>query len=368
MYKLYRQFFRDVKPFCKIDPEIVTVQTFGNLAVVISIENIGRGYDARPARKIKGVNGLESAIQANSKGAKGHKMLAVSIVRRANKQWRMLSHTSTKLETSSFTNNQVNASTLPDLRSTRRPGNGFFSSQSNPQIVASGKVGDKNPPIDEVIRGLGTVAMKVKRAEDGSSEMVVALNSDKDSDDGDDDDGGAAGRVHKEISLALKKLVKDKKLPAELKDIIDRDMKSKKKPPKVIDMDNDVEDQDEVATKDDALYARDQVDLSWPIPRQTVFVLRVLVDLELINQEEKGLLIKQVVDGLVSQDVGGTGDAFIVTAYKAIFLDGLKTVINRGSSSSSFTPKGEMMLLGITELEEFAQQCQVLLARLQPKN
>lgn len=299
-------------------------------------------------KKIRGANALENAIQANNnnnnKAGKGHKMLAVSIVRRANKQWRMLSHTSTKLQTSSFTNNQVNASTLPELRSTRGPNN-FLSPPSTTSSQQIGRKNINNPAIDEVIRGLGTLAMKAKRAEDGTSEMVVTMNNDD-----DDSNEGVVGA--------------EERIPAALKALVQRGMKK----PKVIDEDKEDENEDDKKTnydQDDDYSAEHSVNLGWPIPRQTVHALRELHSMDLITNEEKGLLIKQVVDGIASQDAavdGGVGDAFVVTAYKTIFLDGLSSVYVTG------IPERKMMIWSNTELEEFAQQCKVLLARLQKNN
>lgn len=133
--RLYRELYSEVKPFCKVTPQIMQVSSFGNVAIAYTLEQTEKGTDLCTLEKP--TSQKKQQLQSSTKQTKrntakdsrnNHKdsdigddqpyhLLAVTVLRKINKQWRFLLHHVARAETSVFAANMLDVrSTLPSNR------------------------------------------------------------------------------------------------------------------------------------------------------------------------------------------------------------------------------------------------------------
>lgn len=104
--KFYRRMYKQLKYVGSISPTVVSVDVYGYIAVVKTIETIGVGDALRTARKriSKSSSNYDISDSTNKVDSKG-KVLSVTILRKWNQQWRIMSHQASRFSYSTYTNN-----------------------------------------------------------------------------------------------------------------------------------------------------------------------------------------------------------------------------------------------------------------------
>lgn len=99
--QLFRRMAEYARPFGKIEPNIVSCQTFGHVAVCLTVETIVEGSEIKAVRKQRG-----RRVKPEKPPA-AKKLFAVTVWRKSNGQWRIQTHHTSKFSTSAFTANQI---------------------------------------------------------------------------------------------------------------------------------------------------------------------------------------------------------------------------------------------------------------------
>jgi len=93
--KLYRHMVREAKPFGSVDATIKSIQCYGYLAVVHAVEVVGEGSAISKAAK-----GRRLGVQ---KSGTAKRILTTTVLRNANKQWRVAVHHAVRVLQSPYT-------------------------------------------------------------------------------------------------------------------------------------------------------------------------------------------------------------------------------------------------------------------------
>jgi len=98
--KLYRQIVKDARPFGSVDAKVVAVNSNGFVAVVQTVEVVAPGTDLKVLKK-------KQAAAPPSKPPPPKRVLATTVLRKWNQQWRVVLHHAARFTTSPFTGDQI---------------------------------------------------------------------------------------------------------------------------------------------------------------------------------------------------------------------------------------------------------------------
>jgi len=127
--KLYRKMVKDSKPFGTVVPTIVSVDVYGFVAVVHTWEDVQAGKELKVARK-------KNAPPPKPVKVPPRRIFATTILRKFNRQWRVMMHHAARFKTSSFTNDMM-ALQQKQLSSTGGNGKVSKSGKLKKEIVIS---------------------------------------------------------------------------------------------------------------------------------------------------------------------------------------------------------------------------------------
>lgn len=106
--KLYKRCVHNAKPFGSVSYDIKNVITAGYVAMVYSIETVGKGTALQKVRKKRDVyDSSDEDDEISSKKIKPKRVFTLFILRKFNKQWRIMRQFSTVFKTSTFTGDDV---------------------------------------------------------------------------------------------------------------------------------------------------------------------------------------------------------------------------------------------------------------------
>eukprot|EP01039_Chlorochromonas_danica_P000261 gene261-280_t len=293
--KLLHKVMRESKPLGKVDARIISVKVVGNVAVVYSIETVGPN-PANRSRKSK-------PAATSTKTSSHKKVVAITTLRYANKQWRILMRNCAPFSTSAFTGNHVKVGSR--LRNTvassvGRNTSGKKSSVSTADIKGKSSWQDIKSILDKA--GVPVSSVMNKKNKNGEWEKVLAiddLNSLKTRADG-------SKPSIREALESLQGLLQQGKRTNGIS----------------------------------------VVDPKTSVSKQTIQALRYLNKTGRLTKEEKDDLVADVID-CIAED----GEAIVETSFKVIYAD--------RAEDETFDNDASM-----TALDDFADQCQIALQLL----
>lgn len=184
--KIFKILIKDSKPFGSIDHKIVSVKSIGYVTIVQTVETIKQGTALKGVKRIKksdAVPTLSSQSQQQQLLQQPKLMLATTILRKWNKQWRIMSHHVAKFKSSPYTDDPLS---VKQAKTNRRKldSNSISSSISSSSSIASKRKKDKllsssAEELQALIKERGSELSSVSRVKkDGSVEKVVLLGND----------------------------------------------------------------------------------------------------------------------------------------------------------------------------------------------
>ena len=107
--KLYKQCVHNAKPFGSVSHEIMNVITVGYVAIVYSIETVGKGTALQRTRKKRDVydDSSDDEDENSSNNIKPKRVFTLFMLRKWNKQWRIMRQCSTVFKKSTFTGDDI---------------------------------------------------------------------------------------------------------------------------------------------------------------------------------------------------------------------------------------------------------------------
>ncbi len=122
---MYRKLYADVRPFCTIQPHFITAQAFGNIVILYTLERRKKGFDYVPTKKIQSQQTPSNFAERrykqqlmgdNQKNEKlPERLVSMTVLRYANKLWRIASHHTVSVETAAFLGNALDVDSLLQL-------------------------------------------------------------------------------------------------------------------------------------------------------------------------------------------------------------------------------------------------------------
>jgi len=98
----YRRLVKEIKYLGKIKPEILSVKIGGFVSVVTSLETV----EAAAGAPVKAKGRLQRGLEVDMQDVKWKRVIAISVLRKWNSQWRLISHCATPLVEASETATQ----------------------------------------------------------------------------------------------------------------------------------------------------------------------------------------------------------------------------------------------------------------------
>lgn len=162
--KAYRRLVKESKPFGSIEANFISIQAVGYVSVVQTMESIGPGSELKVAKKKGSEEPLPNSKVVNS-------VIATTVLRKWNKQWRIMLHHAVKL------NKESNSSDKPNKYRNREGTN----NSSNRAGTRKEKGLPSNLPeeLQNILKDYGSALSSVSRMKnDGSWEKVVLVDDD----------------------------------------------------------------------------------------------------------------------------------------------------------------------------------------------
>ena len=102
--KLYRQIIKNSRPFGSVDAKVVSVNSNGFVAVVQTVEIVGPGTELKVLKK------KTAGPAPVTKPSPPKRVLATTVLRKWNQQWRVMVHHAVRFTSSPFTGDQLTLS------------------------------------------------------------------------------------------------------------------------------------------------------------------------------------------------------------------------------------------------------------------
>jgi hypothetical protein len=358
----YRQLFDRVRPLCTIEPYFLGTQSFGNTAIVFTLERRRKGFDrvllekpkssSRPSSMVNEESTIKTSKEKTSSTSKSH-ILSMTVLRYANKMWRIVSHHTTKVATAPFLGNEVKVSALASHKLPTADASSLNSVSSSASSSASASSSSSSSSSSSFSAGSKQTSFPFKE----SSKLAAVENA-----------------LRSMVSDRRQHLHKDKNSPRsehesfEIEDI------------QIID-DNDEDDvDDEDDSEEEVKEGVDSGKVQLPAPghqplsRLVLETIRELANEDLISSRDKDILLDHVIEAIVQKQ-----KSFVEVAFEIIFgvdlsedeeemdddLDDAPLNYRlRSHNHSESRPLVERRKMSSDALRNFAQQCQVAVKQL----
>eukprot|EP01038_Epipyxis_sp_PR26KG_P006418 gene6418-8835_t len=161
---LYRKALKRV--IGSIQPQFISIQIFGNIAKVISIETVMPPINSKIVNKRNMPTSATTNEQISPKSSVNYKkLLSTTILRRQNRQWRVLLHSTFRFSTSAYTNNHLNLKVPPQRKLENKQNSNIFGTKEE-------AVDD----INQLIKSSTQLPSKNKLNIDGKWEKVINID------------------------------------------------------------------------------------------------------------------------------------------------------------------------------------------------
>lgn len=349
MENTYRKLFDSVRPLCTIEPYFLGTQSFGNTAIVFTLEGRRKGFDrvllerpkssSRPSSMINEESTIKTSKEKTSSTSKSH-ILSMTVLRYANKMWRIVSHHTTKVATAPFLGNEVKVFALAShklptadassLNSVSASSSSSSFSAGSRQTSIPFKESSKLAAVENALRSM-------------VSDQRQHLHQDKNS----------PRSGHESFEIEDIQIIDDN----------DED-----------DVDDEDDSEEEVTEGVDSGKVQLPAPGQQPLSRLVLETIRELANEDLISSRDKDILLDHVIEAIVQKQ-----KSFVEVAFEIIFGVDLSedeeemdddlndTQLNyrlRSHNNSESRPLVERRKMSSDALRNFAQQCQVAVKQL----